>query len=120
MPWGAFDASGRLRVGYFDRSYDPANHLYGFTLSTETKPGSLAFTRQQVTTVLSDPTQNDRWSSSFTENPAYPHPTAFIGDYSGIAVGPKGVASYWTDLRSTVTFGTRTGHGADAEFGLSK
>jgi hypothetical protein len=30
------------------------------------------------------------------------------------------VANYWTDLRSTVTFGTRTGHGADAEFGLTK
>jgi hypothetical protein len=119
MPWGAFDRSGRLRVGYFDRSYDPANHKYGYTLATETKPGSLSFSRQQVTTTLSDPTMNDRWSSHFTENPAFPNPTAFIGDYSGIAAGPTGVANYWTDLRSTVSFAGRTGHGADAEFGVT-
>jgi hypothetical protein len=120
MPWGAFDSSGRLRVGFFDRSYDPANHKYGYTLATESKPGSLSFSRQQVTTTLSDPTSGDRWSSRYTENPAYPNPTEFIGDYSGIAAGPNGVANYWTDLRSTVTFGTRTGHGADAEFALAK
>jgi hypothetical protein len=109
-----------VRIGYFDRSYDPANHKYGYTLATETKPGSLAFKTQQVTTTLSDPTANDRWSSSLTVNPAFPHPTAFIGDYSGIATGPNGVALYWTDLRATVTFGTRTGFGADGEYGTAR
>jgi hypothetical protein len=29
MPWGAYNASGQLQIGYFDRSYDPANHKYG-------------------------------------------------------------------------------------------
>jgi hypothetical protein len=120
MPWGAFDPSGRLRVGFFDRSYDRANHRYGYTLATETKPGSLAFTRQQVSTSLSDPTANDRWFSSVTENAAFPHPSSFLGDYSGIAAGTNGVASYWTDMRSTVTFGARTGFGEDAEFALTK
>src|SRR5437667_405808 len=41
MPWGAYAASGKLRIGYFDRSYDPANHMYGYTLATETSWGSL-------------------------------------------------------------------------------
>ena len=120
MPWGAFDPSGRLRVGFFDRSYDRANHKYGYTLATETKPGSLAFTRQQVSTSLSDPTANDRWFSTVTENAAFPHPSSFLGDYSGIAAGKNGVASYWTDMRSTVTFGGRSGFGEDAEFALTK
>ena len=33
MPWGAYDAGGRLHIGYFDRSYDPANHRYGYSLA---------------------------------------------------------------------------------------
>src|SRR5262249_5602623 len=30
MPWGTFDTSGKLRMGFFDRQYDPANHKYGY------------------------------------------------------------------------------------------
>jgi hypothetical protein len=116
MPWAAFDPAGRVRVGYFDRSYDAANHKFGYTLATETKPGSLTFRTQQVTTTLSDPTQGDRWFSGVTANAAFPHPSSFIGDYSGIAAGPNGVANYWTDMRSTVTFGPRSGFGEDAEY----
>ena len=118
FPWAAFDRTGRLRVGYMDRSYDAANHEYGFTLATETSPGSLTFATQQVTTVLSDPTQGDRWFSGTTVNPAFPHPTSFIGDYNGIAAGPSGIANTWTDLRAQVTFGGRTGSGSNAEFAL--
>jgi hypothetical protein len=120
FPWAAFGADGRVRVGYFDRSYDAANHKLGFTLATETKPGSLAFTTKQVTTQLSDPTKGDRWFSGTTVNPAFPNPTSFIGDYNGIAVGPGGVASLWTDLRAQVTFGGRSGSGEDAEFALTQ
>ncbi len=116
MPWGAYDASGTLRIGYFDRSYDAANHKFGFTLATETAPGSLAFNFAQVTTTLSDPTQGDRWFSGLTVNSSFPHPSSFIGDYSGINVGANGVVLLWTDMRNTVTFTTRTGFGEDAFF----
>ena len=118
FPWAAFDRSGELRVGYMDRSYDAANHKYGFTLATETSPGSLTFTTQQVTNVLSDPTRDDRWFSGTTINAAFPHPTSFIGDYNGIAAGPNGIATLWTDLRAQVTFGGRSGSGSNAEFAL--
>jgi hypothetical protein len=116
MPWASFDASGRLRIGYFDRSYDAANHLYGYTLATETVPGSLNFSTILVSTALSDPTKTDRWFAGRTPNPAFPHPTTFLGDYSNIAVFPgnNSVAAYWTDMRLDTAFGTRTGHGEDA------
>ena len=117
MPWSAYDSSGMLRIGYFDRSYDPANHAYGFTLATESSAGSLSFNFSQVTTALSDPTQGTRWFSGRTPNPDFPNPTTFLGDYSGIAAGPGGGAvSLWTDLRESTTFTSRTGSGQNAFF----
>jgi hypothetical protein len=80
MPWGAYDSSGKLRIGYFDRSYDPANHKFGYTLATETVAGSLTFTTAQLTTALSDPTQGTRWFSGRTPHPSFPNPTTFLGD----------------------------------------
>jgi hypothetical protein len=116
MPWGAYDGTGRLRIGFFDRSYDPANHQYGYTLATELAPGALAFSFAQVTTALSDPTRDNRWFAG-TLNPAFPHPTSFLGDYSNIAIRPGGgVVAYWTDLRVPVTFAGRTDSGEDAFF----
>jgi hypothetical protein len=116
MPWGAYGAAGRLRIGFFDRSYDAANHRYGYTLATETASGSLAFGYVQVTTTLSDPTQNDRWFAP-TVDPAFPHPNSFLGDYSNIAIRPGGgVVAYWTDLRETVDFAGRAGAGEDGFF----
>ena len=32
-----------LRIGFFDRQYDRANHQYGYTLATEISAGSLSF-----------------------------------------------------------------------------
>lgn len=120
MPWSAYDSSGLLRIGYFDRSYDPANHAYGYTLATETGSGSLSFSSTQVTTVLSDPTQGTRWFSGRTPNQAFPNPTTFLGDYSGIAAGPSGeVVSLWTDMRIPTTFTSRTGSGENAFFGTA-
>lgn len=117
MPWGEYDTSGKLRLGYFDRSYDPANNKYGYTLATESMAGSLSFGTTEVTTALSDPTKNDRWFSGFIVNPAFPHPTAFMGDYSNIAAKPGGgVVLYWTDMRNSVCFTVRCGHGQDAYF----
>jgi hypothetical protein len=120
MPWAAYDGSGRLQIGFFDRSYDSANHMYGYTLASEKSKGHLDFTFQQVSTTLSDPTQGDRWFA-VNVNPAFPNATRFLGDYSGIAAVPgQRVAALWTDMRNSVTFGTRTGYGQDAYFALVK
>jgi hypothetical protein len=117
QPWSAYDTHGRLRIGTFDRSADPANHLYNYSLSTETADGSLAFATAPVSTVASDPTKNDRWFAA-TVNPAFPFATTFLGDYSNIAIVPdgSGVVSYWTDMRNPVAFAGRTGQGEDAYF----
>ena len=114
MPWGAFDASGTLRVGTFDRSYDAANHEYGYTVLNGT-PAS--YTSTQATTELSDPTMGDRWFAG-TLNADFPFATSFLGDYSNIAVvpGTTSVVAYWTDMRNTVSFAGRTGQGEDAYF----
>lgn len=116
MPWGAYDSSGRLRIGFFDRSADSKNHLYNYSLATETGPGSLSFTSSPVTTVQSDPTQGDRWFRR-TVNPDFPAATAFLGDYSNIAALPGGgVVAYWTDMRNDASFGGLTLKGEDAYF----
>jgi hypothetical protein len=117
MPWGAFDAAGTLRIGTFDRSADGANHRYDYSLLTQTGPTSYA--RSVVSTVSSDPTMNDRWFSGTTLDPAFPHPSAFIGDYSNIATvpGTTHVVAYWTDMREQACFPAGTcGHGEDAYF----
>jgi hypothetical protein len=120
MPWAAYDATGRLQIGFFDRSYDSANHQYGYTLASEKSKGQLDFTFQQVSTTLSDPTQGDRWFRT-TQNDAFPNATLFLGDYSGIAVVPGAqVASLWTDMRNSATFLGATGSSQDAYFALVK
>jgi hypothetical protein len=113
QPWGAYDTDGLLRIGYFDRSYDGANHRYGFTLATETAAGSLAFNTSQLSTALSDPTKNNQWFAA-TEEDAFPDATTFLGDYANIAAHPDGgVVAVWTDLRNDVTFAGFTGHDQD-------
>lgn len=115
MPWAAYDNHGLLRVGYFDRSYDPANHKYGYTLATESSPGSLTFSTAQVSTALSDPTR-DNTATRGTINPAFPNPAVSIGDYTAVAVGPTFVATMWTDLRETGCVNGRCGFRQDAYF----
>jgi hypothetical protein len=117
QPWGAYDSSGRLRIGAFDRSADPANHRYTYSLATEASSGSLAFGGwATVSTSASDPTKGDRWFAT-TANPAFPSATRFLGDYSNIAAVPGGgVAAYWTDLREQACFAGGCGHGEDAYF----
>jgi hypothetical protein len=117
MPWGAFDASGTLRVGTFDRSYDAANHKYGYSVLNGT-PAS--YTSTQASTALSDPTTGDRWFAR-TVDPNFPRATAFLGDYSGIAVvpGTTHVVAYWTDMREQACFPAGVcGHGEDAYFAM--
>jgi hypothetical protein len=90
--------------------------MYGYTLATETGPGTLTFTTTELTTVLSDPTKNNRWFAQ-TVNPVFPFATTFLGDYSNIAAKRSGgIVAYWTDLRLQACFGTRCGHGQDAFF----
>jgi hypothetical protein len=118
QPWGAYNSSGQLQIGFFDRSYDPANHKYGYTLASETTPGSLNFTLQQVTTALSDPTQGDSFFFT-TVSQSFPNATKFMGDYSNIAVTPNGVAAFWTDMRLQATSPPPfTGSHEDAFFAL--
>ena len=120
MPWGAYDTSGRLRIGMFDRSGDTSNHTYNYSLATETTAGSLTFAMTSISNATSEPTKNDRWFSSVTANTAFPHPTTFLGDYSNIAAtADGGVIAYWTDLRNPVSFAGRTGSGEDAYFAKS-
>jgi hypothetical protein len=120
MPWAAYDETGRLQIGFFDRSYDSANHMYGYTLASEKSKGQLDFTFQELTTTLSDPTQGDRWFRA-TVNPSFPDATLFLGDYSGIATVPgQRVAALWTDMRNSATFLGATGYSNDAYFALVK
>jgi hypothetical protein len=121
MPWGAYDSAGRLRIGVFDRQYDPANHKYGYSLSTEMSAGSLAFTTTQLTTKLSDPTTADRWFAR-TVNAGFPFATTFLGDYSNIAAFPTGgrIAAYWTDMRNQACFAGICRSGEDAFYATSQ
>jgi hypothetical protein len=91
--------------------------VYTYTVATETAHGSLAFSTTHVATQTSDPTTGNRWFAR-TLNAAFPRATAFLGDYSNIAIMPdgSGVVAYWTDLRNDVTFAGVTGHGEDAFF----
>jgi hypothetical protein len=119
MPWGAYDTNGHLRIGTFDRSADAANHLYNYSLATETGAGTLVFDVHAVSTVPSNPTSGDRWFAR-TVNAAFPFATSFLGDYSNIAAtADGGVVAYWTDMRNLSTFAGRTGFGEDAYFAKS-
>jgi len=116
MPWGAYDRDGLLRIGAFDRQYDAANHLYGYTLATEDAPASLTFTTTELTTVRSDPTTGNLWFAA-TVDQTFPQATTFLGDYSNIAALPSGgIVAYWTDLRKQSCFLGVCGHGQDAFF----
>jgi len=117
QPWGAYDTAGLLRIGTFDRSGDPANHQYDYSLLTETAADSLSFgAPAPVTTERSDPTRENTWFAA-TLDPDFPEANTFIGDYSNIAATPDGgVVAYWTDLRNEACFGGGCGHGEDAYF----
>jgi hypothetical protein len=118
MPWGAYDRAGLLRIGFFDRQYDAANHLYDYSVASESAHAALAFSTMKVSTVSSDPTKNDRWFAT-TLNPAFPRATTFLGDYSNIArLASGGVVAYWTDMRNQACFAGACRSGEDAYFAI--
>ena len=52
-------------------------------------------------------------------NAAFPNPTTFLGDYSGIDASQAGgtggfTAALWADMRNGVSFPPRAGSGEDA------
>ncbi len=108
-PWSAVDTSGVLRVSFMDRSYDPSNIQYGYTLTSSTNHGSF-FTSTRVDTGLSNP--ND--SRFFTNVGQTNGKTKFIGDYNGLAIGPDGVSPnldrYADERLSEPAFGQRPRH----------
>jgi hypothetical protein len=122
FPWATYDGLGRLRIGFMDRSYDPLNHQYGYSVATEVVPGTLKFHIAQVSTAVSDPTKNNRFSAT-TQDPAFPLASRFIGDYSATAAFGPAVVTMWTDQRQeSCLFTTPTipcGHGEDSFFALA-
>jgi len=98
----SFAVGGKVYVAFSDRSYDPENSMYGTTLAVSTDGGT-TFSLNRVDTGLSDP-NHSRWFSGRTKGKA-----TFIGDYSGLAMDPAGLAHpIWTDMRNVITLG-RTG-----------
>ncbi len=101
-PWVAVAASGRVDVGYMDRSYSSGQEVcqYGFTLTRVTFDGGgsiSSHSRQRVDTALSDPGQS-RWFSGATNGNSL-----FLGDYNAVAVAPDGSTySLWTDHRNEI------------------
>lgn len=94
FPWADVDGSGRLRVAFSDRSYDPQDIQYGETLAAS--PDGVSFTAARVDTGLSNP-NDSRW---FTAGGRTGGKATFIGDYNGLATGSDGVAHpLWTDMR---------------------
>jgi hypothetical protein len=107
FPSVVFLGDGRLVIGMNDRSFDPANHRFAYSLSLQTAGGWMT---QNVSGALSDPTKNNRWFTGGQIFPNFPYPTTFIGDYTQIAANGTTVRSLWTDLRNDTTFAGRTGH----------
>ncbi len=101
-PWVAVAPSGRVDVGYMDRSYSAGQSecKYGFTLTRLTFDGvgNIATkTTTRVDTGLSDP-GHSRWFSATTNGNG-----RFIGDYNGIAVDSnRRTWSLWTDQRNVI------------------
>jgi hypothetical protein len=86
-----------------------------YSLATQTGPNTYSIAH--VSTTSSDPTKNDRWFAR-TLNTTFPNATAFLGDYSNIAVvpGTSRVVAYWTDMREQACFAGVCGSGEDAYF----
>jgi hypothetical protein len=84
-PWAAVGPDGTLYVSFLDRAQDPKNHDIGTTVCAS-RDDSKSFTCSALSTGLWDPDLSFRAG-------------LFIGDYTGIAAGPKGAFAVWPDAR---------------------
>jgi hypothetical protein len=110
MHWSALGPNGNVIVSYYDRKYgnDTASGSQDITLAS-------ASGRMRVTDQSLPP--SDEFPAGTASN------IQFMGDYSGLAVGPDGVAwPVWTDTRnpnnsfptdSDPRVLTHAGHGTD-------
>ncbi len=102
-PWVDVAPSGRVDVGYMDRSYSAGQSecKYGFTVARVTYGGGPpAVVKTRVDSAISH-ADNSRW---FGRN------SRFIGDYNGLDVGPDGKTwSLWTDYRANPVVGDPLG-----------
>ncbi len=85
FPWVAVGPDGAVHVSFLDRARDPANHDVGATLCVSRDRGA-SFTCAPSSTGSWDP------NLAFRKG-------LFIGDYTGIAVGPDGSFAAWPDAR---------------------
>ena len=87
QPFGAYDASGRLQIGYYDRSYDPANHLSDTTLIQSSNNGRSWSNVKRVS----------EFQSNFDDS--FFGCGCFIGDYNGNTIDQYGVSHpVWTGV----------------------
>jgi hypothetical protein len=100
-PWVAVAPTGRVDVGYMDRSYSSGQSVckYGFSLTRLTFDaggGIETSAKTRVDSALSD-ADRSLWFSGGTGL------TTFIGDYNGVAVGSDlATWSFWTDHRNVI------------------
>lgn len=102
--------SGRVFVASLDRSFDPNNHAYAYSV-IRTRD---TFAEAGVTTPLreSDPTAFALFFSPGTVNRDFPHPAFFIGDKTNIiqtgldfSNGLQDVDGLWSDATSSTCVG---------------
>ncbi len=77
FPSVTFLSDGRLAVGMNDRSLDPANHTFAYSLFAADRE---RLATQNVSCAMSDPTKDNRWFTGGQIFPNFPYPTTFIGD----------------------------------------
>ena len=97
------------------RPVHPVGGQYNYTRLTQMGPSTYAVS--VVSTQQSDPTKDDLWFAR-TVDPTFPNATAFLGDYSNIAVAPATThtVAYWTDMREQDCFGGRCASSEEAYF----
>jgi hypothetical protein len=85
FPWVAVGPDGAVHVSFLDRARDPANHDVGATL---------CISRDRAASFTCAPSSTGMWDPDLAFRSGL-----FIGDYTGIAVGPNGSFAAWPDAR---------------------
>ncbi|MGH2731378.1 MAG: hypothetical protein ACRDJG_00220, partial [Actinomycetota bacterium] len=85
FPWVAVGPDGAVHVSFLDRVQDPAHHDVGATLCVS---------RDQSASFSCAPSSTGSWDPDLAFRKGL-----FIGDYTGMAVGPNGSFAAWPDAR---------------------